>query len=165
MRAAPQLPPGALLYSIIIRPVKNEGGRNTAGEHALITITDSTGGGFFTLDSLDQLDTMFDRIDQRTAHAIFDRILPHVRRRRREATATSQVTVTGNYVGSLPQGVFHGGHPAMIEAPTSAIISSHEFAAMVISQRRCPLELFALNSSTMYSAKLSLVMTAAKGHK
>ncbi len=41
---------GALLYSIIIRPVKNEGGRNTAGEHALITITDSTGGGFFTLD-------------------------------------------------------------------------------------------------------------------
>src|SRR5580698_2037318 len=55
---------GALLYSIIIRPVKNEGGRNTAGEHALITITDSTGGGFFTLDSLDQLDAMFDRIDR-----------------------------------------------------------------------------------------------------
>src|ERR1700722_4781739 len=55
---------GALLYSIIIRPVKNEGGRNTAGEHALITITDSTGGGFFTLDSLDQLDSMFDRIDR-----------------------------------------------------------------------------------------------------
>ena len=55
---------GALLYSIIIRPVKNEGGRNTAGEHALITITDSTGGGFFMLDSLDQLDAMFDRIDR-----------------------------------------------------------------------------------------------------
>ena len=44
--------------------MKNEGGRNTAGEHALITITDSTGGGFFTLDSLDQLDSMFDRIDR-----------------------------------------------------------------------------------------------------
>ena len=55
---------GALLYSIIIRPVKNEGGRNTAGEHALITITDSTGGDFFTLDSADQLDAMFDRIDR-----------------------------------------------------------------------------------------------------
>ena len=35
---------GALLYSIVIRPVKNENGRNTAGEHALITITDGTGG-------------------------------------------------------------------------------------------------------------------------
>jgi Ca-activated chloride channel homolog len=55
---------GALLYSIIIRPVKNENGRNTAGEHALITITDSTGGDMFILDDLNQLDEMFDRIDR-----------------------------------------------------------------------------------------------------
>lgn len=54
----------ALLYSLIIRPVKNESGRNTAGEHALITITDSTGGALFILDSIDQLDRMFDRIDR-----------------------------------------------------------------------------------------------------
>jgi len=53
-----------LLYSIIVRPVKNEGGRNTAGEHALITITDSTGGALFILDSADQLEAMFDRIDR-----------------------------------------------------------------------------------------------------
>jgi Ca-activated chloride channel homolog len=55
---------GALLYSVVIRPVKNESGRNTAGEHALITITDSTGGGMFVLDDLGQLDEMFDRIDR-----------------------------------------------------------------------------------------------------
>lgn len=55
---------GALLYSIVIRPVKNENGRNTAGEHALITITDGTGGAFFVLDGLDQLDAMFDRINR-----------------------------------------------------------------------------------------------------
>jgi Ca-activated chloride channel family protein len=55
---------GALLYSIIIRPVKNENGRNTAGEHALITITDSTGGDMFILDDANQLDDMFDRIDR-----------------------------------------------------------------------------------------------------
>jgi Ca-activated chloride channel family protein len=55
---------GTLLYSIIIRPVKNENGRNTAGEHALITITDSTGGAFFILDELQQLDAMFDRINR-----------------------------------------------------------------------------------------------------
>jgi Ca-activated chloride channel family protein len=54
----------ALLYSIIIRPVKNENGRNTAGEHALITITDSTGGAMFILDELTQLDAMYDRIDR-----------------------------------------------------------------------------------------------------
>jgi Ca-activated chloride channel homolog len=54
----------ALLYSIIIRPVKSESGRNTAGEHALITITDSTGGAMFILDSLNQLDSMFDQINR-----------------------------------------------------------------------------------------------------
>jgi len=54
----------ALLYSIIIRPVKNENGRNTAGEHALITITDSTGGAMFIVDELNQLDSIFDQIDR-----------------------------------------------------------------------------------------------------
>jgi len=55
---------GALLYSIVIRPVKNENGRNTAGEHALITITDSTGGAMFILDDMGQIEEMFDRIDR-----------------------------------------------------------------------------------------------------
>jgi Ca-activated chloride channel homolog len=55
---------GALIYSVIIRPVKNENGRNTAGEHALITITDSAGGDFFILDSLAQLQEIFDRINR-----------------------------------------------------------------------------------------------------
>jgi Ca-activated chloride channel family protein len=54
----------ALLYSIVIRPIKSESGRETAGQHALITITDSTGGAVFILDSLDQLNAMFDRIDR-----------------------------------------------------------------------------------------------------
>lgn len=54
----------ALLYSIVIRPIKSESGRETAGEHALITITDSSGGAVFILDSLDQLDAMFDRINR-----------------------------------------------------------------------------------------------------
>ena len=55
---------GALLYTVLIRPVKNENGRNTAGEHALITITDSMGGDMFTLDDMNQIDDMFDRIDR-----------------------------------------------------------------------------------------------------
>ena len=55
---------GELIYTIVIRPVKNENGRNTAGEHALITITDSTGGNMFILDDLDQIQSMFDEIDK-----------------------------------------------------------------------------------------------------
>ena len=54
---------GILLYTIVIRPVKNENGRNTAGEHALETITESTGGAMFYPDSGAELSTIFDRID------------------------------------------------------------------------------------------------------
>ncbi|MGC1659266.1 MAG: VWA domain-containing protein [Candidatus Acidiferrales bacterium] len=53
-----------LLYSIVVRPVKSESGRNTAGEHALITMTDATGGALYFLDSFAQLEAMFDRIDR-----------------------------------------------------------------------------------------------------
>ncbi|MBI3405942.1 MAG: VWA domain-containing protein [Acidobacteria bacterium] len=54
----------ALLYTILIRPVKNESGRNTAGEHALVTITDSTGGAMYFPDTVADLDAIFDRIDK-----------------------------------------------------------------------------------------------------
>ena len=53
-----------LLYTVVIRTMKNESGRNTAGEHALETITDTTGGAVFYPDSSTQLDTIFDRINR-----------------------------------------------------------------------------------------------------
>jgi Ca-activated chloride channel family protein len=55
---------GSLLYTIVIRPVKNESGRNTAGEHALETITDTMGGAMFYPDSAQELDGIFDRINR-----------------------------------------------------------------------------------------------------
>jgi Ca-activated chloride channel family protein len=55
---------GALLYTIVVRPVKNESGRNTAGEHALATITDTMGGAMFYPDVIEELDTIFDRINR-----------------------------------------------------------------------------------------------------
>src|SRR6202158_3705815 len=55
---------GSLLYTIVIRPVKNESGRNTAGEHALETITDTMGGAMFFPDSARELDNIFDRINR-----------------------------------------------------------------------------------------------------
>jgi len=55
---------GALLYSIVIRPVKSESGRNTAGEHAIETMTDNTGGAMFFPDAIQELGIIFDRIDR-----------------------------------------------------------------------------------------------------
>ena len=54
----------ALLYAIVVRPVNNEGGRNTAGEHALETIADTSGGALYFPLQITQLDEMFDRIDR-----------------------------------------------------------------------------------------------------
>ena len=54
----------ALLYAIVVRPVTNEGGRNTAGEHALETIADSSGGAMYYPDQLTELDAMFERIER-----------------------------------------------------------------------------------------------------
>jgi Ca-activated chloride channel homolog len=55
---------GALLYTIVVRPVKNESGRNTAGEHALETISDTMGGAMFYPDAPQELDGIFDRINR-----------------------------------------------------------------------------------------------------
>jgi Ca-activated chloride channel family protein len=54
----------ALLYTIIINPVRGESGRNTAGEHALLTITDVTGGVMYKPESSTELGDIFDRIDR-----------------------------------------------------------------------------------------------------
>lgn len=54
----------ALLYTIVIRAVKSENGRNTAGEHALETIGDTTGGAIYFPNEISELDQMFDRIDR-----------------------------------------------------------------------------------------------------
>jgi Ca-activated chloride channel family protein len=53
-----------LLYTVVIRTMKSESGRNTAGEHALETITDTTGGAVFYPDGSAQLDSIFDRINR-----------------------------------------------------------------------------------------------------
>jgi Ca-activated chloride channel family protein len=53
-----------LLYTILIRSIKGEGGRNTAGEHALQTITETTGGAMFFPESAADLGIVFDQIDR-----------------------------------------------------------------------------------------------------
>ena len=87
---------GSLLYTIVIRPVKNESGRNTAGEHALETITDTMGGAMFFPDAVTELDGIFDRINRelRTQY----RLAYYPNPRGPANTYRSiEVKVTGNY--------------------------------------------------------------------
>jgi Ca-activated chloride channel family protein len=52
----------AIIYSIIIVPIEASAGRDTGGEHALIQISEDTGGKYYYAASLPQLDEAFRKI-------------------------------------------------------------------------------------------------------
>jgi Ca-activated chloride channel family protein len=52
----------AIIYSIIVVPIEASAGRDTGGEHALIQISEDTGGKYFYATSLPQLDDAFRKI-------------------------------------------------------------------------------------------------------
>jgi Ca-activated chloride channel family protein len=52
----------ALVYSIIIVPIENSAGRETGGEHALIQLSEDTGGKYYYATSATQLDDAFRKI-------------------------------------------------------------------------------------------------------
>ena len=52
----------AIIYSIIIVPIEASAGRDTGGEHALIQISEDTGGKYYYATSLPQLDEAFRKI-------------------------------------------------------------------------------------------------------
>lgn len=52
----------ALVYSIIIVPIENSAGRETGGEHALIQLSEDTGGKYYYATSTAQLDDAFQKI-------------------------------------------------------------------------------------------------------
>jgi Ca-activated chloride channel family protein len=54
----------ALLYTVVVRPMKSDAGWNTAGEHAISTITDSVGGAMYYPTNLSELGAIFDRINR-----------------------------------------------------------------------------------------------------
>jgi Ca-activated chloride channel family protein len=49
----------AIVYSIIVVPVEASAGRDTGGEHALIQLSEDTGGKYFYATTLPQLDEAF----------------------------------------------------------------------------------------------------------
>jgi Ca-activated chloride channel family protein len=78
----------SIVYSIIVVPIENSAGRETGGEHALIQISEDTGGKYYYATSMSQLDDAFRQISdelrtqyllayypsQRTSNSQFRRI-------------------------------------------------------------------------------------------
>ena len=52
----------ALVYSIIVVPIESSAGRETGGEHALIQLSEDTGGKYYYATSVTQLDEAFHKI-------------------------------------------------------------------------------------------------------
>jgi Ca-activated chloride channel homolog len=52
----------AIVYSLIVVPVEASAGRDTGGEHALIQLSEDTGGKYYYASSLAQLDSAFHEI-------------------------------------------------------------------------------------------------------
>lgn len=62
VRAAQQAE--AIVYSIIVVPIAASAGRNTGGEHALIQLSQDTGGKHYYADNIASLDRAFQRISR-----------------------------------------------------------------------------------------------------
>src|SRR5215471_20077914 len=60
VRAAQQAE--AIVYSIIVVPIEASAGRDTGGEHALIQLSEDTGGKYYYATSIPQLDQAFHNI-------------------------------------------------------------------------------------------------------
>jgi Ca-activated chloride channel family protein len=62
----------AVIYSVVIVPVAEDPGRNTGGEHALASLSASTGGRTFAPGTIKEMDRAFDEIlrDLRTQYLI-----------------------------------------------------------------------------------------------
>ena len=63
---------GAMIYSIIIVPIWADAGRNTGGEHALVQMSNDTGGKYFYVEDKRDLEPAFARVsdDLRTQYVI-----------------------------------------------------------------------------------------------
>src|SRR5205807_8710301 len=54
----------ALIYSIIVVPVAADAGRNLGGEHALIQMSEDTGGKYYYAEGIASLDEAFRKISE-----------------------------------------------------------------------------------------------------
>jgi Ca-activated chloride channel homolog len=94
----------ALVYSIIVVPIENSAGRETGGEHALIQLSEDTGGKYYYATSVSQLDDAFHRISDelRTQY-----LLAYYPSQRISASQFRRIQVQVNAPGSTSYQVRH----------------------------------------------------------
>ena len=63
---------GAIIYCIIIVPIASDAGRNTGGEHALIQLSEDTGGKYYYVEDPSDLEPAFRHVsdDLRTQYLL-----------------------------------------------------------------------------------------------
>jgi Ca-activated chloride channel family protein len=63
---------GAIIYSIIVVPIAADAGRNTGGEHALIQMSEDTGGKYYYVEEPSDLEPAFRHVsdDLRTQYLL-----------------------------------------------------------------------------------------------
>ena len=67
----------AVVYSLIVQPIKSEPGRNLGGEHAMIFLSERTGGKFFKISSQESLRSSYLRIGEELRTQYYIGYYPH----------------------------------------------------------------------------------------
>src|SRR5947209_7196516 len=103
----------ALVYSLIDVPVEASAGRNTGGEHALIQISNDTGGKYYYASNVAQLDRAFEEISDelRTQY-----LLAYYPVARRAASDFRQIDVNAHPHEATEVQGSHGGDKLVVRA-------------------------------------------------
>lgn len=109
----------ALLYTILIRAVPNEAGRNTGGEHAIETIIDSTGGAIYYPKSMMELDTMFQQISRELRTQYLLSYYPHPKAKPGTYCRIELDIPSGSYTLHYRKGYLEVGPPQMSASPNT----------------------------------------------
>ena len=102
----------ALVYTILIRAVPTENGRNTAGEHAIDTIIDSTGGAVYYPKAIMQLDDMFARINRELRTQYLLSYYPDPKQKAGTYCRIELSVTGGAYTLHYRKGYFESGPPS-----------------------------------------------------
>jgi Ca-activated chloride channel family protein len=99
----------ALVYTILIRAVRNENGRNTGGEHAIDTIIDSTGGAVYYPSGEAQLGDMFAQINRELRAQYLLSYYPQPKEKPGTYCRIELTIPGGNYTLHYRKGYFESG--------------------------------------------------------
>ena len=109
----------ALVYTILIRAVPTESGRNTGGEHAIDTIIDSTGGAVYYLKSRSQLNDTFAQINRELRTQYLLSYYPEPKEKAGTYCRIELNVASGVYTLHYRKGYFESGPPGIDPADKS----------------------------------------------